>query len=239
MKLLINSICIIFIFLPGISISQDQGVELDRWSDPEVVKPYFHNNIAKDEDKLHLYDDWRTGDIFFKSGIIIRAYPIRYDLRYNLLEIEVNDEIFVQTISRIEHFTLTDKKLGEIEEFCSGENYRDEEGGSIEGICQIHSMGTYSYFTNVYFVMMEPDYIKAFDTGNKEMKPFIKKRLLLCNKNIAYPKPPGKMSTFKIFGTDSKEASRFADQNDLNPRKHEDLKAIVDHLNTSHQAENH
>ena len=236
MRLLVYVIWILCVFLPDVSLSQDEIVELDRWSDPEVVKPYFHRNIAKDEDKYYLYDDWRTGDVFFKSGIVVRAYPIRYDLRYNLLEIDVNGEIFVQTISQIDHFTLLDTKLDEVEEFCSCENYRSENGGSIEGICQVHSMGKYSYFTNVYYVMMEPDYIQAFDVGNKKMKPFIKKRLILCNKSIAYQKPPGKVSTFRIFGTDAKEASRFAEKNELNPRKHQDLKVIVEHLNTLQQA---
>ncbi|MFC2124569.1 hypothetical protein ACFLU5_07135 [Bacteroidota bacterium] len=238
MKLLITvSYIITFTLLPEITFSQSEITTLDKWSDQELVMSHFHNNIAKDEEKYHLYDDWRIGDMYLSSGTLIKGFPLRYDLRYNLLEININDEIKVQTINRIVWFTLLEEETGILEEFRSCENYKNEDGSAIQGICKMHSRGKYSLITNIYYVMMEPDYIKAFDVGNKEMKVFVKDRSLLCAEHNAYPKPSGKKAIYRIFGSQSRKAAEFAGQKELNPRKQSDLKTLVDYMNSFEESQ--
>ena len=204
---------------------------LNKSSDPEIISVYFHKNIAKDEEKHYLYNDWRPGIVHLSLGISIEGFPLRYDLRFNLLEIDLGEEIKVQSINRIESFLLLASVNGKAEMFKSCDKYKNEDGSSLKGICKIHSEGGYSFITNVFYVMKEPDYNTALAAGNKEVKFFTKSKSLLCSNYTAYKKPRSKNTILKFFGSDFQRASRYTAQNELNLRKQNDLKALVDYMN--------
>ena len=232
MKIKDISICLLWIFLiPGVAYTQTSDQIFDTSSDPEEIKTFFLDNISKEEDKYYLYDDWKIGDIYFKSGTAVKGYPLQYDLHYNLLEIKIDDQIKVMTINRLDRFEILNEENGEMEAYTSSEGYINEDGASLTGICKLHSIGNYEYITNIYHVLKEPDYIQAFDVGNKEPQLFIKNKSYLCCDHIAYPRPTSKKGVLRLFGDKSRRAKAYVDQEDLNVRKSDDLIKLVDYMN--------
>jgi len=230
---LVRILLIIIAIIPLRTFSQNESSILNQSSDPESVASHFYRNFAKDEDKHYLYDDWRKGIVYFNSGVSIGGFPLRYDLRFNLLEINLHDDIMVQTINKIEWFMLLDDYTRVIEKYMSCEEFKFKDGSSINGICKMDLEGDFSLVTNLFCIMKGPDHIKALDAGNKEMKVFTKNRILLCIDHTAFIKPKKENSIIHLFGPDSLMVSQLVKEEKLNLRKKKDMLFLLKYMNSN------
>ena len=110
-----QSITLIFaaviFFLPKSTFSQETTRILDGSSDPDEIAVLFYKSTTKAVDKLFVSENWSVGEISMSDGVLIKGFPIKYDLLSKRLEIRLNNEELVQTINRIEWFKMTEKFL--------------------------------------------------------------------------------------------------------------------------------
>lgn len=226
---LFSAITILVLF-PATGNAQDSGRIIDSSTDQKEVLAAFDIRLLGKEGKFFLDDDWGLGEIHFRSGLVVKDFPVRYDIQYNLLEIRIKDVIKVLPLGKIEHYEAINPQNGEKEFYKSCRDYRTADGPSLSGLCKYYTNGKYTLITNYNYSLKDPDYIKPLDVGNKERKLFIMDDSYLVIDNTAYPLTSSKKEIISFFGSDSDKAKTFIDEEKLNPRRMEDLRLIVDHL---------
>ena len=60
---------------------------------------------------VYYSDSWRTGNIYLFSGEIIKNYPLKYDLKKQEIEIQVDDDIKVIAVGAVKKVEWFKSKL--------------------------------------------------------------------------------------------------------------------------------
>ncbi|MFC2125035.1 hypothetical protein ACFLU5_09510 [Bacteroidota bacterium] len=231
---MISRISIVFIALAAIiphrGISQQDNRTLDRTSDQEEVLEAFGYRVIGNGGKYYLDKEWRTTDIYFRSGLVVKDFPVRYDIEFNLLEIQIGDEIKVLPIGKLFKYEFLHAETGRIIVHGSGRDFKTEHGTPVSGLCEIYERGEWAVITNINYSIKDPDYIKELDVGNKDERLFLEKDKFLCINKIAYPLTTKKKDLINIIGRESSEAKSYLEKEKLNPRRIEDLKVLVNYL---------
>ena len=183
--------------------AQEDNRVLDFNSDQEEVRDAFGVRLIGSKGKFFLDNKWRNADVYFRSGLVVKDYPVRYDIQFNLLEVRIGEDIRVLPIGKMIKYEFLDPTTGRIVVHGSGRDFRTEHGTPMSGLCEIYERGVWAMLTKINYSIKDPDYIKEFDVGNKEEKLFIDTDRYLCINKVAYPLTYKKKELINIISQQS------------------------------------
>ena len=225
-------ISFIFVSFYYYSFSQEASTVMDRTTNSMDVIAVFNDRVVGKGENYYLNSDWELADIYFRSGLLVKEFPTRYDIQYNLLEVRIDDQIKVLALGKILKYEVVNFQSGETEVYSSCRVYRNENGTPLSGLCRVQERGKYALITNYYYSLKDPDYIKSLDVGNKEEKMFIMHDSYICINKYAYSLTAKKKTIISYFGEESDRVKDYVDKEKLNPKKKEDLLMLIEYLDS-------
>jgi len=211
-------------------ISQEDNRVLDRSSDQEEVLDAFGERLIGKNGTYYLDQEWRDADIYFRSGLVVKGFKVRFDIEFNLLEVQIGKYVKVLPIGKLMKYEFLDPGSGRIVVHGSGRDIRTEHGTPLSGLCEIYERGGWAVISKYLYSIKDPDYIKALDVGNKDRKLFVVEEEYLCIQKVAYPLSTKKKELMNIIGEASEEARLYMENEKLNPRRFDDLQVLVDYM---------
>lgn len=184
----------------------------------------------KSETKGSFYynDIWRAGEIILISGDIIKDYPLKYDIRKNIIDLKVENIVKVLSIGRIKEINWIDEK-GSKEILRNTMLYENYSG---IGFFSILSGGEKSLLKKTYLKIIDPNYVSAIDVGEQERKIVKRDIYFIAVGNKVTEIKKNKKQILKQFGTNSDNIKIFASDNNLNFKNDFDLIKIFNYYNS-------
>jgi len=185
-----KSLIITFILLFQVAKVYCQGelVVIDPSVNPGMIVDEFKTkDITKIADEYFFDDSWKNGNIYLKSGEVIKNYPIKYDIFNHQVELMVNDKIKICPLHLTSRFFIFDMDLKDSLLFENADNFDFTDDAPFVGFFELILKDTYSLYTYHRIIKRQPNYTGALDMGDKKEKLvqvdsyyIIKDRRVLC-----------------------------------------------------------
>jgi hypothetical protein len=175
----------------------------------------------------YLDTEWRTGNIYLKSGDTLKNYPLKYDIDKNL--IEINTPQHVKTLPGQRAIAFEWNNGTSSVTFINGEYYT-LEGTKLTGFFQVLVAGNFQLLSKTVLEVKKADYNVALDVGSRADKILKKERLFIARDKQLY-ELKGK-EDLAPFGEKAAAIKTYARENKLKPGKREDAMKLVTYSNT-------
>lgn len=131
----------------------------------------------------YLSENWHFGKIHLTNGLILSGYLLRFDVQRNNLEVKTEKEVKICPYHLIDKFYLYDYNSADSTLFVKSDKFQFKDNSSLLGFFEIIFKGSYSlvnyYETNV----QQPNYVEAFDVGDRDKKIVIESDQYLLHNN--------------------------------------------------------
>lgn len=173
-------------------------------------------------------DEWYTGTVKLFSGEEVQAYPLKYDMKMNQIDIKVNESVKVISIGAVKEIIWV-KPTGQPEILRNVSLYKNFEG---YGFLSVLAEGSFTLLKKTELEMLESNYNGAVDAGS-ESKRYIKKESYYIKSEDKISKIKKRKKTFlKRFKDKAEKVDFFASENSLNFKNDIDLKKIFNYYNS-------
>jgi hypothetical protein len=180
---------------------------------------------------LYIADDWVNGDIWLKNNKVLRGYPIKFDLKNNLLEINADGNIKVCALPLLERFSYK-AILGDSIDYYNTSVVNNVTFDLPKGVCRILLNDKVQLIQYEYIEIVKANYNVAIDMGSKDNKAIKKtKPYVIVNDNVYEVKGSIKKN-FEIFKVHFKKVESFVKENKLKFKSDQDLTKIFEFYNT-------
>lgn len=190
---------------------------MDIKSKPKETKGSYYYN-----------DKWYNGTIKLFSGEEVQAYPLKYDMKMNQIDIKVNNTIKVISIGAVKEITWL-KPNGKYEILKNLSIYKDLEG---YGFLSVLSEGKLSLLKKTELNLLDANYNTAMDVGSQSDK-YVKKEIyyIKSGDEIIQIKKK-KKNILNKFEDKAEKVELFASENNLNFKDDVDLEKIFNYYNS-------
>jgi hypothetical protein len=194
------------------------------------------DNIAEVEDKeltaigsVYLAEEWSKGTIYTSSGHTLPDVPLRYDLKNNLFEINLQDGVKVLSGRYVKLFQVAEKEDALRSEYVNGEKYKADE--NLAGFLKVLAKGEKAELLKRYELkQVHSNYSAILDVGNKTGEVVKSEKLYLAIGNqLAALKGRNDYSSFGKF---EEEVKSYARKYKLKIHREEDAILLVTYFNT-------
>ncbi|MCF6366493.1 MAG: hypothetical protein L3J35_09870 [Bacteroidales bacterium] len=221
------SITLLLTFL-GLSVSS-QPVDVFVYSGSGASKT-LQIQTKKTETKGSFYynDNWKPGEIYLITGEVIKDYPLKYDLRKNIIEIKVENIVKVLSVGRV-------KEIHWIDDFGNKEILRNAmlyENYNGTGLFSILLEGNKSFLKKPYLKLIESNYVTALDVGEKSNQIVKRNYYFIAEGNKVIEIKKSKKQILKQFGDNADIIKEFAQKNKLSYKNDNDLIKIFSYYNS-------
>jgi len=180
----------------------------------------------------YLDKKWNRANILlYQSETMIEGYPVKYDVKNDLLEIKSATGIKVLEGRKIKNLVWIDSLTTQPHYFVNGGEYRFE-GTKSMGLMEVLVDGELPLMKRAEVNVKKANYNPALDVGSKDMKIYIKEIFLYAS-NGELVKIKSKESILKAAGTRSAEVESFIKVNKLNTNKQPDLIRVFEYINSN------
>ena len=178
---------------------------------------------------VYYSDSWRTGNIYLFSGEIIKNYPLKYDLKKQEIEIQVDDDIKVIAVGAVKKVEWFNFNINSNEIFINCSSY---DGAGKVGMYKVISDNKIVFLKKTGLKILESNYNQALDVGSQSNR-YIKDDKYYISKNGKVKLiRKRKKQILKLFGDDAEKIQIFANENRLNFKKESDLSKIFNFYNS-------
>ncbi len=192
-----------------------------------VVPINNYSPKSEDQGEDYVSDRWNQGSIVLLTGDTIKNYPLKYNLLTRNVEVQTEPTVKVVPIDDVQQFYWLAN--GELLTFINGSGYT--AGGAPVGDCyQVLAEGTLNLFKKHHLTVQKANYRPELDVGATENR-LIKtvKYFVATGKSLQELKNNKKI--FDHFRQYRPTVKRFAKKEGLNPKREDDLIAMVEHYN--------
>ena len=186
-------------------------------SKPKETKgSYYYNDV------------WYTGTIKLFSGEEVQAYPLKYDMKMNQIDIKVNESVKIISIGAVKEIIWVNP-TGQSEVLRNISMYKNIEG---YGFLSVLAEGNITLLKKTDLDLLESNYNGIVDAGN-ESKKYIKKEKYYIksgDKIILIKKK--KKTILNKFKDKAEKVELFSSENDLNFKDDVDLEKIFNYYNS-------
>ncbi len=200
---------------PFFAVGQNEVIAvIDKNTNPGEVIDELPIPPPKLEGSLYLFDDWITGDVFLKNNKVLKGYPIRYDLKNQLLEINASGEIKVCQLPLLKSFAYKEP-IGDSIFYHNTSEVNNITYDLPKGVCQILLDGKIKLVKYEYIEIKEATYNVALSMGERNDKALKKSKIFaLVNDNVFAVKGSIKKNE-TLFKDNLKEIENFVKKNKL------------------------
>ena len=185
------------------------------------------------EGTFYIDDDWREGNVLLTNELLIEDYPLKYDMKYNMLEFKFGDEIKVCPDKRVAKFNWRDSDA-KLRYFVNCKNFEVNGNSRIRGFFEVvyNEEGAAKLFAKTNFKIQEPTYNVALDVGDRNSKIIKNDVYYLVVDGIAYLFTKNKNDNLNLFNNKSDDIKKFMKSEKLKFSKREDLIETVQYYNS-------
>jgi hypothetical protein len=178
----------------------------------------------------YLDKKWNTANILlYQSETMIEGYPVKYDVKNDLLEIQSRSGIKVLEGKKIKNLVWVDSITTQPHYFVNGAEYR-YENSKLLGLLEVIVDGEIPLLKRAEVNVKKPNYNAALDVGSKDTKIYFKDVFLFARgKDLFVIK--NKEDVSEAAGDRSAEVEAFIKENKLNVNKQPGLKQAFEFLN--------
>lgn len=178
----------------------------------------------------YLDKKWNTANILlYQSETMIEGYPVKYDVKNDLLEIQSRSGIKVLEGKKIKNLVWVDSITSQPHYFVNGAEYR-YGNSKLLGLIEVIVDGAIPLLKRSELNVKKPNYNAALDVGSKDTKIYFKDVFLFArDKELFVIK--NKEDVLNAAGDRSTEVEAFIKENKLNTNKQPGLKQAFEFLN--------
>lgn len=226
----------LFTLVYTIAFSQTSNQEvsiLDRNVNPGQVINELPLPPPGTEGSFYLNDNWLIGEFTItNSDKLYKNFPLKYDLKNQLLEIQNNDQTKVCTLPVLKTFSYRNVN-NEVENYINTALIDDAGKVLPKSIAQVLYEDKVILLAVPHLEVKDPTYVPAIDMGNRNKQILKKTDYYVVNNAKAY-KITG--SSFRknedAFTNKKSDVERFVKENKLKFNKEEDLVKIFEYYNS-------
>ncbi len=218
-----KKLLLVLVLLPIFSEAQNVEAGLDRTA-------YFNRYLIKElpfppseqQGSFYLNENWIVGKIVLKNDEIIDSFPIRYDLKHNYLEIDVDGSIKVCALALIKNFSYSGSTV-------YYNTYSVNKNSQMpDGICQVLIDGKLQLVNYQYLSVIEPTYNQALDVGERNEKLIKKTQLYVIVRNELFEVKGNLKGNRHIFLDQMPKVKAYMKDNKLKFNSIEEIKKIFE-----------
>jgi len=180
----------------------------------------------------YLDKKWNKATILlYQSETMIEGYPVKYDIKSNLIEITTSAGIKVLDVKKINSLVWIDSMTLFPRYFVNGSKYKID-GIPVAGLLEVLVDGTFPLLKKTELYVKQPNYNVALDVGSRDAK-------ILQNEFFYYPRE-GQLTSVKtkkdilnVAEERAAEIDSFIKTNKLNVKKELDLIRVFEKLNSN------
>jgi hypothetical protein len=209
---------------------------LDRLSDKGGLSssdllygiPITPGNVIGD---MYLDKKWNAATILlYQSETMIEGYPVKYDIKSDVLEIKSKSGIKILGGEKIKNMVWVDSLTTQPHYFVNAAEFK-KDGVPSRGLLEVIVDGDLPLLKKTEIYVKQPTYNAALDAGSKDTKIFQKEIFLYSSdKNLQVIK--NKKNVLEASGDRASEVEAFIKANKINVNKLAGLKQVFELLNT-------
>lgn len=182
----------------------------------------------------YLDDNWNQGHIQLVGGQVVENFPLKYDIKNNVIEVKSDSEIKVCPSNIVSNFYWRNKETSKIVQFVNCQDYKIRSGGPLVGFFEVVSDPNqlHKLFVKTNLVTIKPDYNVALSVGDRDTKIVKKEQYYLSNNDTVQLITKNKKKSLALFSVNEPLVTLFIKKNKLKFTKKEDLIRILAYYNT-------
>ena len=173
-------------------------------------------------------DNWKVGKVFLLTGEVVKDYPIRYDIKKNIIEIKAKTEVKVLSAGRVKEINW----LGDDGNLEILRNTKIYNNFNEVGFFTILDEGRKSFVKKKTLEVIEVNYVNALDIGEQERAIVKKDKYFVVDNNMIISLKKSKRHMLKLFATKANVVKQYAKNNNLSYKKNSDVIKIFDYYNS-------
>lgn len=182
-------------------------------------------SIVKGEYYYNKY--WYLGTIELFSGVLIKDYPLKYDMKMNQIDIKVDGEVKALSVWKVKEIRWVNT-LGVSEIFRNSIIYDKDS----QGLFLIIYDGKVPLLKKTFLKLQEANYNPALDVGDKTDQ-YTKVSTYYTTSNSKLKKiKNNKKHVLKLFKDKKEQIKKYASDNNLSYKKDYDLAKIFEYYNS-------
>lgn len=179
----------------------------------------------------YLDKKWNKANILlYQSETVIEGYPIKYDIKSDLVEIKTNAGIKILDIKKIKNIVWVDSITSIPHYFVNAGEFK-REGVPSRGLLEVLVDGTIPLVKKTELFVKKPTYNAALDVGTRDTKIYPKETNYYV-KDGEMIKVKGKKDISAAAADRANEVESFIKVNKLNVNKETDLIRVFEILNS-------
>ncbi len=201
----------------------------------------FDNEPVEVEGSSYADSTWKKGSfIFYPSkkeanakADTVAGFMVRYDVYKKEVDVLHKNKVFAATTDMLKGFIYQENILAKNHCFVNLNDYKGEVN-ELQGFAEQLSQGKINLFKYYYTELKKPDYNPSLSVGSKNFK--------LQQRNSYYYGGGKNLRTLNstrlsylcedLFGAKGEIVKKYAKEQDLNPKKEDDLVKIFNYFNS-------
>lgn len=175
---------------------------------------------------FYLNEEFQIGNILLKNRREIKNYPIKYDLKYNRMEINAGNIIKVLNCEDIYNFYI----FGDNEEYRNVDYF--DETNDLGGFFQIIASGSVSLLQHTDIKIMPANYVPETDTGRRSDKIVKTDSYFFSKGKRVFEITGRKNKDLDIFGDRESQVKEFVQDEKISFKNENDLVKLVSFYNS-------
>ncbi len=211
------------------------GNLLSQWSpfDVPVIRTHFDILIncktkSADDDSYYINEQWQEGEFALVPDQVFEGYPIKYDVKNNVLEIKVDNEIKILELYKIREFSWKD--ISGTEHNFINLNTK-AKNTKLYGVAQILLDGK-AKLIKTYEYIPKPESDVKYGAYTVIDHNYIHEDLYLMEGDKVLHVNNNKKKFMKFFESYSSDIMSFVKSKKLKINNVTDLKEIIEYYNT-------
>ncbi len=179
----------------------------------------------------YLNKRWNKASILlYQSETMIEGYPVKYDIKNDLIEIKTTAGIKVLDVRKIKNLVWTDSMAIAPQYFVNAHEFK--KGKTIySGLLEVMVDGPLPLLKRTELDVREPNYVPALDVGSKDTK-ILQKSVILYSKGGELIQIKNKKDVLEASGDLSKEVEDYIKKNKLNLSKDAGMRRAFEFINS-------
>ncbi len=177
---------------------------------------------------VYQYDEWSLGNLLMKSGETLKAYPLKYDLKYSRYEIKDNETVKVLSLMDVKEASWM-LPNGNAEHYINSSEF---EHIGYHGMFKVITTGKLTLLKSTSLRIEESYYNPALDVGSNERKYVKKSTYYVMTNGKLTPIKTTRKSILKQFGDQSDTVNKWVKENTLKYNNDTDLAKIFNYYHS-------
>ncbi len=182
--------------------------------------------------EVYLDPAWKKSSIaIYGSDKLLDGFRVRYDLRANSIEFNINNEIKVLDVKKVKSMVWLDSMTYIPHNFVNGKEYLVNKI-PMTSLIEVLTEGKTSLYKRYAYWIKKPDFNPALDVGSPDELIYKENLFYYGDEKALMPVPAKKKALQAVFGDKLAAIRAFMKERQLSLSREDDLVKIFDYFNS-------